>query len=110
MNDRYRPRAQPDIPQLRLAAEVQVVEVKIEPLVEPQIVHMKRRTVGDQQHPVQQLDLLAGRPVESDVLRREAFAVPDRAAEILLRVALKIDVSEIPGGLVRKPPFVARDA
>jgi len=36
MDERYRPRAQPDIPRLRPAAEVEIVEVKIEALAEPQ--------------------------------------------------------------------------
>lgn len=89
MDDRYRPRAQPDIPQLRLAAEVQIVEVKIEALVEPQIVQMKRRTVGDQQQPVQQLDLVRQPPFvtrDADDLERPQ-AGPDVPNEFPFRLS-----------------------
>ncbi len=61
-------------PKFRLTAEIQIIEVKIESFIEADIVREQGLAGASQEQSVQQLDLLIGRAVVTDILWRPVAA------------------------------------
>ena len=77
-------------------AEIEIVEMKVKELIEEQILRQQGLASGCQHHAVQELDLLAGRSVSADVIRRPVLAVRHDPAQIFPVIS--------PEGVVQKSP------
>ena len=110
VHHRQRPGTHHHATRLGFTAKIEVIQVKVEALVEAQSAFDQHRTAGAQQHAIEQLDLLIGRAVHVQMLRGKARALPDDAAQVFAHVPLLQGVDQVPCGLARQPALVARQA
>src|SRR5579885_1917344 len=83
VNDRDGPGSHPEAGLLGLAAEVEIIEVELEALVEAQALGVQRPAARGEKQPIEQLHVLAGRTPGADARRRIAASVPNHAAQVV---------------------------
>src|SRR6185437_1664895 len=88
MDDGDGPRSHEQAAQLRLPAEVHVIEVEGKARIEAQLAFDQRVATHGEEHAVEQRDLLTRRPVNAELDQiGEPFPVSDHAAQVLVTVA-----------------------
>ncbi len=108
MHDREGPRATCDVLGFGLTAEIHIVEMKVEALIERETRIGERFTMSGQQQAVEQLYLLAGRAKHIEAARWKARAMADDSAEVLRCVPGEFIIDKRPSGLARDAAFIAR--
>jgi hypothetical protein len=109
MNDSKRDRAHSRAMLLRLPAEIEIVEMKVESLVKPDAMLFERGFPDRKQYAVHELAFLPGRTIGGQ-LTWKTSAMTDNAGQIRKMIQSELLIHENPARLFRYSAFVAGDA